>query len=84
MIKILYDYLPVVIFYITFKKYGIYMACKVIIATCFLQMVYDRIKNKKWSKMLVTFFFLALIFAGSTEHSLLELRDYLLWQPIYW
>ena len=84
MIKILYDYLPVVIFYITFKKYGIYMACKVIIATCFLQMVYDRIKNKKWSKMLVTFFFLALIFAGSTI--LLHDPEYIKWKLsiAYW
>ena len=54
MIKILYDYLPVVIFYITFKKYGIYMACKVIIATAYKWSMIAL--HKKWSKMLVTFF----------------------------
>lgn len=62
----LYDLLPVILFFITFKLYGIYVATQVGIAATFLQVILTRWLKKKWDKMQVVTLFAFLIFGGLT------------------
>lgn len=62
--KILYDFFPIILFFIAYKIWGIYVATTVIMATGLLQLLLDKLLFKKIdSKHLITS--IILIFFGS-------------------
>ncbi len=64
--KILIDFLPVALFFISYKFYGIYIAIYVMIATVFLQMFWHRLKHGRYEKMHIIALAMIIIFGGLT------------------
>ncbi len=64
--KFLFDLLPVILFFITFKFYGIYTATAVAIAASVLQVSYVYFKNKKVEKIHIITLTLIVILGGAT------------------
>lgn len=82
--KLLFDFLPVLIFFLTFKLYGIYAATVFAILASFLQVSIHWLKYKQFEKMHVITFVLILTLGGAT----LFFHDplFIKWKPtgIYW
>jgi intracellular septation protein len=64
--KLLFDFLPIGLFYIAYKLYGIYVATGVAIAASILQVAYSRIKNKQFDMVQVIFLFTIALLGGAT------------------
>ncbi len=62
----LYDLIPVILFFGTFKFFGIYTATQVGIAATFVQVFTTRWFKKKWDKMQVITLIAFLLFGGMT------------------
>lgn len=80
----LLDFIPILAFFIAYKCYGIYIATTVAIALSLLQVIWKRVRLKRFDAMsLYTFFALATL-GGATlffQNSL-----FLKWKPtvVYW
>ena len=61
-----YEFFPVLLFFITFKFYGIYTATIVGIVTTFLQVTMTRLYTKKWDKKQVVTLTIFVVFGGMT------------------
>lgn len=59
---LLYDILPVFLFFLAFKFFGIYVATIVGIAATFAQVVMTRLLRKKWDKTQVITFCVFMFF----------------------
>jgi intracellular septation protein len=64
--KMLFDFFPIVAFYIAYKLFSIYVATGVLIAATGLQVGYLWFKHKKVPPMYIITFLLILIFGGLT------------------
>jgi intracellular septation protein len=64
--KILFDFFPIFLFFITYRLFGIYTATAVAIVSSCLQVIIYRIKHKHYEKMHLASFFLILILGGAT------------------
>ena len=75
----LYDLVPVLLFFATFKWLGIYVATAVLIATTVAQVGWQYFKHGKVSGMLLTTAVLVLLFGGLT----LYIHDdrFIVWKP---
>lgn len=84
MVQLLFDYLPIVLFFITFKLYDIYTATGVAIAASFLQVGIYYYSHRKFEKMHVIMFVLITILGGATL--LLHQEIFIKWKPtaVYW
>jgi intracellular septation protein len=82
--RILFDFLPIFFFFITYKFYGIYPATGVAIVSSFLQLTFYRIKHKHFESMHVITFFSILILGGATL--LMHNEIFIKWKPtiLYW
>jgi intracellular septation protein len=84
MHALLLDFLPVLLFFIAFKIYGIYIATVTGIAATFLQVVYNFVIKKKVDKQQVITLFVFVIFGGMTLyfHNPLFIK----WKPtvVFW
>lgn len=82
--KLLFDFLPIFLFFIVYKLYGIYAATGVAIVASLLQLVVYRIKNKKFEVMHIITFFSILLLGGATL--LLHNEIFVKWKPtiLYW
>ena len=82
--KFLYDLLPVILFFISYKFYGIYTATAVAIGATLLQIVIVLIMKKKVDRMLL-FNGLIITFLGGLT-ILLKDKTFIMWKPsvIYW
>lgn len=82
--KLLFDFFPVLLFFIAFKIYGIYTATAVAIVASFLQVLVSYFLHKKVEKMHVITFLLILVLGGATLffHNPVFIK----WKPtgIYW
>lgn len=82
--KLLFDFFPVLLFFLAFKLYGIYAATAVAIAASFMQLVLSYLMHRKLEKMHIITFVLILILGGAT----LLFHDpvFIKWKPtgIYW
>lgn len=82
--KLLFDFFPVLLFFIAFKLYGIYSATTVAIAASFVQLIAFYLLYKKIEKMHLITFCLIFVLGGAT----LLLHDpvFIKWKPtgIYW
>jgi intracellular septation protein len=64
--RLLYDFFPIVIFFIIYKIYGIYAATASAMIICLLQVIHYRLKYKRFDNMqLITLAIIAL-FGGAT------------------
>ncbi len=75
----LYDLIPVLLFFATFKWLGIYVATGVLIAATVAQVAWQYFKHGKVSGMLLTTAALVLLFGGLT----LYIHDdrFIVWKP---
>jgi intracellular septation protein len=84
IMKILFDFFPILLFFIAYKWWGIYVATAVTIAASLIQVFTYRIKAKHFDNMhLVTLVIVVLL--GSTT-LLLHNELFIKWKPtvVYW
>lgn len=82
--KLLFDFLPILLFFIAYKIYGIYTATAIAIAASLLQVTIYRLKHKRFETMHVITFFSILILGGATLF--LHNEIFIKWKPsiLYW
>jgi intracellular septation protein len=82
--KVLYDYIAIIAFFVAYKLYGIYTATVVAIAVAALQTIMFRLIYKRFEKFHVITFCLLAVLGGATLlfHNTLFIK----WKPsvIYW
>jgi intracellular septation protein len=64
--KLLYDFFPVLVFFIAYKLFGIYIGTGALIVASFIQLAYLWLRYKKVEPMHIVGFVLVLIFGGAT------------------
>lgn len=84
MKNLLYDFIPVLLFFIAFKFYGIYVATTVGIVATALQVIINYLRHKRFDKQQVVTLAIFIIFGGMT----LYFHDpiFVKWKPtiIFW
>lgn len=77
--QLLFDFLPIIVFFVAFKVYDMYVATAAIIVTLAAQIAIQWIRKRTVSKMLLVSGVLAALFGGAT----LLLRDpiFIQWKP---
>jgi len=77
--KMLFDFFPVLLFFIVFKMYDIYVATAVLIVACFVQTIAHRLMHGAFEKSHLITLVLVAIFGGLT----LVLQDevFIKWKP---
>lgn len=82
--QFLTDILPVVLFFIAYKKSGIFVATAVAIVSTLLLMVFSQIRHGKIDKMLMINGAVITVLGGITL--ILHDKTYIMWKPtvIYW
>lgn len=82
--KLLFDFLPVVVFYIVYMHYGIFIATAALVVTSFLQITLFWLKYRRFEKMYFIIFFIGLLMGGATL--LFHNEMFIKWKPtaIYW
>ena len=82
--KFLFDLLPVILFFVGFKLYGIFAATAIAIATTIAMIIYSKIRHGKIDKMLLVNGAVISVLGGIT----LALHDktFIMWKPtvLYW
>jgi intracellular septation protein len=82
--KFLFDLLPVILFFVGFKFYGIFAATGIAIATTLAMIVYSKLRHGKIEKMLLVNGAVISVLGGITL--LLHDKTYIMWKPtvLYW
>ena len=82
--QFLYEFFPVLLFFITFKFYGIYAATVAGIVTTFIQVILTRFYSKKWDKKQLITLIIFLIFGSLTLY--FHNPIFIKWKPtiIFW
>lgn len=77
--KLLFDFLPVILFFVAYKLYGIYTATAVIIVATSVQMALFWLKHRRFESLHITTFALVLLLGGATL--LLQDETFIKWKP---
>ena len=77
--KFLFDFFPILLFFIAYKLYGIYVATAVAIAASFLQVTLYWLKHRRFEKMHLVTLALIAILGGATL--LLQDKAFFMWKP---
>jgi intracellular septation protein len=64
--KLLYDFFPIIIFFVVFKIWGIYAATASAIVVSLLQVIFYYLKHKKFERMQVITLILIVVLGGAT------------------
>ena len=82
--KFLFDLLPVILFFVGFKLYGIFAATAIAIATTMAMIIYAKLRHGKIEKMLLVNGAVISVLGGVTL--LLHDKTYIMWKPtvLYW
>lgn len=82
--KLLYDFFPIVLFFVTFKLFGIYTATAVAIAASIAQVVVYRLKHQCFEKIQVFSLIIIVVLGGATLF--FHNPWFFKWKPtgIYW
>ena len=82
--KFFFDLLPVILFFVGFKLYGIFTATAIAIGTTFAMIVYSKIRHGKIEKMLLINGAIISVLGGITL--LLHDQTFIMWKPsvLYW
>ncbi|WP_024851115.1 septation protein A [Hydrogenovibrio kuenenii] len=77
--KLLFDFFPILLFFIAFKLFGIYVATAVAIAASVLQVAYVYLKNKRIENMHLVTLALIVILGGATL--IFHDETFIKWKP---
>ncbi len=82
--KLLFDFFPILIFFVCFKLFGIYTATAVAIVLSMLQVIIFRIKYQRYEKLHVISLLMITILGGATL--IFHNPWFIKWKPtaIYW
>lgn len=82
--KFLFDFFPIILFFVAFKVADIYVATAVAIAATFAQIGWVWVRRRKVEPMLWTSFFIIVVFGGATL--VLQNETFIKWKPtvLYW
>jgi intracellular septation protein len=82
--KFLFDFFPVILFFIAFKVADIYVATAVAIAATFVQVAWLKLRGRKVEPMLWASLAIIAVFGGATL--LLQDETFIKWKPtvLYW
>jgi len=82
--KILFDYFPIICFFIAYKLYGIYVATVVTMIACGIQIGTYWIMHRRFEKMNVITLFVVVLLGGSTL--IFHNAIFIQWKPsvVYW
>lgn len=82
--KFLFDFFPIILFFATFKIYGIYIATAVAIAATVVQIGWVWVRQHKVDNMLWVNFVIIVFFGGATL--ILQDETFIKWKPtvLYW
>ncbi|AHE67510.1 septation protein A [Legionella oakridgensis] len=82
--KLLFDFFPILIFFICYKFFGIYTATAVAMVASLTQVVFYRIKNQHYEKMHLISLILIMVLGGATLF--FHNPWFIKWKPtgIYW
>ncbi len=77
--KLLFDFLPVVLFFVAFKLYGIYVATAVIMVATVAQVAWVWWRERKLEKMPLVTLALVLVLGGATL--IFHNEEFVKWKP---
>lgn len=77
--KLLYDFFPILLFFIAYKLYGIYAATAVAIVASFVQVGMFWVKHRRFENMHLVTLAVIAVFGGATL--LLENEIFIKWKP---
>jgi len=77
--KLLFDFFPIILFFIVFKTHGIFAATAVAILATFVQVGFYWLKHRRFEKMHLITLVLISVFGGATL--LLEDEIFIKWKP---
>ncbi|MCW8825631.1 MAG: septation protein IspZ [Gammaproteobacteria bacterium] len=77
--KLLFDFLPILLFFVAYKAYGIFIATAVAIAASFTQVLIYWLKNRSFEKMHLVTLGLITVLGGATL--LFQERSFFMWKP---
>ena len=77
--KLLFDFFPVIVFFVAYKLYGIYVATMVIIAATSIQLGIFWLKHRRLESLHITTFTLVILLGGATL--LLQDEMFIKWKP---
>src|SRR5215210_4695653 len=82
--KLLFDFFPILLFFVTFKLYGIYAATAVAIGASFGQIGWLLLRGRKIDRMLWVSLGVITVFGGATL--LFANETFIKWKPtvLYW
>lgn len=82
--KLLFDYFPILCFFIAYKLYGVYVATAVTMSACILQNAIYWLKNRRFEKLHIITLWSVLILGGLTL--IFHKAIFIQWKPsiIYW
>lgn len=82
--KFLFEMLPIILFFVTYKAKDVYYATGVAIAVCILQILYAYFRNKKIEPPMLISLAVILVFGGATL--VLHNEIFIKWKPtiLYW
>jgi len=77
--KMLFEFLPILLFFVAYKKFDIYVATAVAMGASVIQVAYVRWREERWDKMLLGSMGMILVLGGATL--LLHDDRFILWKP---
>ena len=77
--KFLFDFFPLLLFFVAFKFYGIFVATSVVIVASILQVSWFRLRNGRFEKMHVITMGLVTVLGGLTLA--LHAKSFVMWKP---
>jgi intracellular septation protein len=77
--KLLFDFLPILLFFVAYKAYGIFIATAVAIAASFIQVSLYWLKHRSFEKMHLITLGLITVLGGATL--LFQERSFFMWKP---
>lgn len=82
--KLLFDFFPIILFFIGFKLFGIYPATAIAIVASLLQLIIYRLKYNRFDKFQLIGFLMILVLGGATL--IFQNPWFIKWKPtmIYW
>jgi len=83
-VKLLFDFFPIILFFIAYKFFGIFTATFIAILASLFQLVFDWVKNRRFEFTYVITFILILVLGSATIFFHNEM--FIKWKPtaIYW
>lgn len=82
--QILFDFLPIVLFFISYKLFNIYLATAIMMIASLIQVLFLRLKKQRFESLSLIILAMVLLLGGATL--LLHNEIFIKWKPtvVYW